>query len=145
MRLTDTAFEETAKRLEHELTTRLESVRSFPVRFTREVKAVFEGVPTLSMIRWTQYTPYFNDGDSCEFSINDPTFIRDTKLQELQEDDLYAWDAKHHLPADQAKLIENLAQVMEDSEDSLRACFGDHSEIRIFRDGTVSVDGYDHD
>lgn len=28
----------------------------------------FEKNPTVGAISWTQYTPYFNDGESCEFS-----------------------------------------------------------------------------
>lgn len=153
MNLTDKAFEETAQKLEKDLSARLESVKTFLSRFTKEIKAMFEGVPSIAQIRWTQYTPYFNDGDSCEFSINDLIFIRDSVLAELERigeselyyEDLYAWSAKHHLPSAQAKLIENLADFMEDNEDSLKACFGDHSEIVINRDGTISVEVYDHD
>lgn len=26
-------------------------------------------------VRWAQYTPYFNDGDACVFSINDPRVL----------------------------------------------------------------------
>lgn len=26
-------------------------------------------------IRWAQYTPYFNDGDPCEFGVGEPEFI----------------------------------------------------------------------
>lgn len=42
------------------------------------------GVPK---IRWTQYTPFFNDGDSCEFSVHDAhVFIED------EEDEVYSYD-----------------------------------------------------
>lgn len=27
-----------------------------------------------ALIRWEQYTPYFNDGDVCEFYVNEPRF-----------------------------------------------------------------------
>lgn len=146
MNLTDGVFDEAAQRLEKELTARLESVRSFSTKFIQEVKAVFEGVPSIGMIKWEQYTPYFNDGDTCEFRVDEPTFIRDSKLEELEEDnDLYSWNAKDYLPALQTRLIENLAEFMEENEDSLRAYFGDHSQIKILRDGTISVDVYDHD
>ena len=30
-----------------------------------------KSAPALSGFRWTQYTPYFNDGDTCEFSLNE--------------------------------------------------------------------------
>ena len=28
--------------------------------------------PEVEAVRWTQYSPYFNDGDVCEFGVNDP-------------------------------------------------------------------------
>ncbi|HWJ26014.1 MAG TPA: hypothetical protein VNS32_05695, partial [Flavisolibacter sp.] len=31
---------------------------------------LFEKYPGVKNVRWTQYTPYFNDGDACEFSSN---------------------------------------------------------------------------
>lgn len=30
--------------------------------------------PDIKTVVWTQYTPYFNDGDPCVFSVNDPVF-----------------------------------------------------------------------
>src|SRR5688572_30748584 len=33
---------------------------------------MFEKHPDLISLRWTQYTPYFNDGDACTFSVHDP-------------------------------------------------------------------------
>lgn len=35
---------------------------------------LFDKYPTLEAIRWEQYTPYFNDGDPCEFSVGEPRF-----------------------------------------------------------------------
>lgn len=32
---------------------------------------IFETYPTVAKIAWTQYTPYFNDGDECVFGVND--------------------------------------------------------------------------
>lgn len=31
---------------------------------------IFAKFPGLESFGWTQYTPYFNDGDACEFSVN---------------------------------------------------------------------------
>lgn len=54
------AFEEKRKALVAELQ------QEFPVMFTD----IFATAPRLKSISWRQYTPYFNDGDSCEFSAN---------------------------------------------------------------------------
>jgi hypothetical protein len=34
-------------------------------------KDVFDKFPEISEIAWCQYTPYFNDGDPCYFSVHD--------------------------------------------------------------------------
>ena len=40
--------------------------------------------PEVTGVHWTQYTPYFNDGDSCEFSVNEFCFhILDDEDDEL--------------------------------------------------------------
>jgi hypothetical protein len=40
--------------------------KEFPVMF----KDLFSQAPNLKSFGWTQYTPYFNDGDTCEFSVH---------------------------------------------------------------------------
>lgn len=40
--------------------------KEFPVMFAE----IFAQAPNLKSFGWTQYTPYFNDGDSCEFGTN---------------------------------------------------------------------------
>jgi len=37
----------------------------------------FEKHPRVKMVTWTQYTPYFNDGDECVFSVNEAVFSGD--------------------------------------------------------------------
>lgn len=40
--------------------------------FSKEFKSFFEEFPEIAEIVWAQYTPYFNDGDPCEFSVQAP-------------------------------------------------------------------------
>jgi hypothetical protein len=40
--------------------------KEFPTMFTE----LFAQAPKLKSVSWTQYTPYFNDGDTCEFSAH---------------------------------------------------------------------------
>lgn len=40
--------------------------KDFPTMFTE----LFAQAPKLKSVSWTQYTPYFNDGDTCEFSAH---------------------------------------------------------------------------
>lgn len=37
-----------------------------------EVVSPLLAFPGVTAVSWTQYTPYFNDGDPCEFSVNWP-------------------------------------------------------------------------
>lgn len=39
------------------------------------VQKLFDAHPIVNEIFWTQYTPYFNDGEACEFSVNEAYFI----------------------------------------------------------------------
>ena len=40
--------------------------KEFPTMF----KDIFATAPNLKSVSWTQYTPYFNDGDTCYFSAH---------------------------------------------------------------------------
>lgn len=39
-------------------------------KFVEQLDALFEH-PEVESIRWEQYTPYFNDGDACEFGFGE--------------------------------------------------------------------------
>jgi hypothetical protein len=46
--------------------------------FKEIVKEIFNNHPSLESFAWVQYTPYFNDGDACEFSAyTDSIYIND--------------------------------------------------------------------
>ncbi len=38
------------------------------------VKIFLDTCPEVTGVHWTQYTPYFNDGESCEFGVNEYCF-----------------------------------------------------------------------
>ena len=62
----------------------IEQVMSLKSRYDKMVKGFkeedFKGwfteffalYPMVTTIRWTQFTPYFNDGEPCVFSVNEP-------------------------------------------------------------------------
>jgi len=54
------------------------------------VKEFLEKYPIVEYIHWTQYTPYFNDGEECTFSINDICFtFFDDEQESYESSDLY--------------------------------------------------------
>ena len=121
---------------------------------------------------WTQYTPYFNDGDPCVFSAHavwaarpeDGDFDKD-RLDVLYSGHLGSYEGGEWVPdpenpnrrirvgavyegPDQARYDRCTAlDAAIDSgqfDDVLLDAFGDHAEITVRRDG-ITVEFYEHD
>lgn len=126
-------------------------------------KAFFDSYPEVKTIHWTQYAPYFNDGDECVFGVNQPYFTR-TEHAEL-EDREHAWgegddgiietrvwdEVSRRYVA--ANIDPNLIRDMDTftgilqsgvNEAVMQAMFGNHVWVKAHRDG-FEVDDYDHD
>lgn len=130
------------------------------------LKAVFEFDPNLKAIRWTQYSPYFNDGDACEFSANtDDTQLlyasKETEDQEEDEEPDYegGWEDSPYIPWNfDEKSPEEQKELMKDKElalliraafepfndDDMETMFGNHVRVVVYRDGKVETEEYDH-
>lgn len=125
--------------------------------FSQTAKNVFEKNPNLKSFGWTQYTPYFNDGDVCEFNVH---YEYDMFIN---NDNLYVYDPDHWLDPNYNyapnfkdygfDTMQELVSVVKDvhnvldlfSRDDLEIMFGDHAQITVYNDGQISVDNYDHD
>jgi hypothetical protein len=124
-------------------------------------KELFESHPVLEAVQWEQYTPYFNDGDSCTFSVNDmyPVFVLTEDQKKILGDEADTEDAgelwydfeygdlkKTMTPEQKAasKALTKLVKDLGDMDDTLEDLFGDHVAIRATKRGfTVKV--YEHD
>ena len=95
-------------------------------------KEFFEQFPEVDKIQWTQYTPYFNDGDACTFGVNKPDFILD------DGNVVSSWygDGKKYV-TDSLRALFGFELLME-------SVFGDHVEVTVTRQG-IEIDEYDHD
>ncbi|WP_074344742.1 hypothetical protein [Mycobacteroides abscessus] len=60
---------------------RRQSEQHDPAELVAALDALF-AFPEVVSVRWTQYTPYFNDGDACTFSVHEAR----TKLVDTDED-----------------------------------------------------------
>lgn len=49
-------------------------------------KQLFEDFPDLEWFSWTQYTPYFNDGDECTFRVNSDLIIKLKGFRAISDD-----------------------------------------------------------
>lgn len=133
--------------------------------FEKEAKNLIEelGIRSFS---WTQYTPYFNDGDACVFRVNvwhgEGIYINGVNSYGESEDedgdlipdlpgrpneDLYATDPEEY--ARQRLVFEEpfrkLGSFIEQwQEEDLLFMFGDHAIVTVTKDG-IETDDYQHD
>lgn len=141
--------------------------------FKEITKEFFEKNPGITGVIWTQYTPYFNDGDTCEFSVGSPTFtnapaieLLDIRWGEYEGETEGVWAAEdigYVLESDRdyyqgtkdkilaaggvdATSCTLFAKAVGSSEmeDVMQAMFGDHVKIIATRDG-FDIDEYEHD
>ncbi len=137
--------------------------------FKTASKKIFEEVPDLAEIRWTQYTPYFNDGDSCEFSVHDVSFVSKADVdevngeiddlddidwgynsfgenkynEEVHDRNLAAYGAeKMHTYKAATKDFEGFINSIDES--IMESMFGDHVLVRITPEEVI-IDEYEHD
>jgi hypothetical protein len=98
---------------------------------------LFNSFPQLGSFEYTQYTPYFNDGDACVFRVSSdyPTVYLITGEQ---IDD-------YPIPADQKELYEAVQLFLRGFEKAdLLNMFGDHVQVVVNRSG-VEVNEYEHE
>lgn len=123
--------------------------------FTNIAKSIFDKHDVLLSFGWTQYTPYFNDGDECVFSANiDYPYINGINVDDnhaLHETTYEKVDGKYQSIPNKAydpalgaalKDVEELLSNIDES--ALRDLFGDHVKITVTREGT-KVENYRHD
>lgn len=142
--------------------------------FKQTTKEFFEKNPGITAFIWTQYTPYFNDGDACVFSVGSPTFTNapEDELDNVnhygeydgEEDGIWSTDSLSFVLAEErewykkerdlilagapidAESVERIQTLIgsEEMEDVMEIMFGDGVIVRATRNG-FDVEEYDHD
>ena len=111
-----------------------------------EFKRVFDAHPNIVSILWRQYTPFFNDGDPCEFGVND----MDAKFTDTPPDasggyDDEGYEYSYGTARDSTKAAwESINGLNRIDDEIFEACFGDHCKVTATRDG-FEVEEYEHD
>lgn len=124
--------------------------------FKEGAAELFAAHPKLDSIGWSQYTPYFNDGDACVFSAH----IDEPDINGEASYDSAAIHPTHYAPAEggyarvpNPSYDPELGAAYEatreflgsfDSSDYLEL-FGDHMKVVLHRDGALDIDEYEHD
>lgn len=127
--------------------------------FKEVTKEFFEKNPAITAVVWTQYTPYFNDGDPCVFRVGDVIFTNapDDELENVSPWGEYEGDLEDvwvetyltQLPNDSGIDLESCDLISDmigsrDMEDIMLAMFGDHAKVTATKNG-FDVDEYHHD
>lgn len=141
--------------------------------FKQQTKEFFQLVPQVKAFRWTQYTPYFNDGDTCEFGVNDVYFTNaegkdlndvtswgdyDGENENIWSESSYIFDSMSEYYAkrreelgvtftpEQVRAIVDISNMIQSHEmkDIMEAMFGDHVVITATAAG-FDVEEHEHD
>ena len=79
-----TTLEKINEKLEALNAKRAELLKEIQKDFPDILKPIFEGSDKIQSFGWSQYTPYFNDGDECVFSSNvDYPFVNDEYVEDV--------------------------------------------------------------
>lgn len=115
------------------------------------LQELFVEHPKLISIRWLQYTPYFNDGETCEFSVNNP-YIKFAGLSDEAGDDGDGFDSYSDWQDKQTpypegfkaadKAVSDIFKLIPD--ELMLAVFNDHSQVTATREG-FEVEEYEHE
>ena len=97
-------------------------------------KETFDKHQNLKEVRWTQYTPYFNDGEECTFRSNHEW------ADIIGADGELDYDSKEY-----KEIKKNIREFLSQFDDELlRNLFGDHVEIVVTKEG-INVEKYEHE
>lgn len=116
--------------------------------------------PDIYGITWTQYAPYFNDGDPCTFRVNDLELVSGQSEEDLDEDSggdsawinglsrviASEWSSTIDKSAWKDKRLQTIGDIISDPgvRDVLENTLGSDVRVTITRD-EVLMDEYDHE
>ena len=127
-------------------------------------KHIFQKYTDLKSFSWSQYTPYFNDGDPTFFIVNrdyisvNEDYVEDSNWYSENlvtnwgtwNNDLKIYEGKveevnpNYNPVLRKVTLEISTFLGLFDDDFYLSKFGDHANIRVTKDG-VDISDYDHD
>lgn len=148
-------------------------LESTALKLSESLVDILNNIDGLHRIQWSQYTPFFNDGDACIFSVCEIWFFTDKSIanalgeehiKSVDDIDHTQWpediggvciwshmfrqkdsfDAEKWNSREQLDACNQIKLFLEGSEDLLLAAFGDHVRVVVSPDG-VTVEDIDHD
>lgn len=120
--------------------------------FEEAAKELFKNNPSLKSFSWTQYTPHFNDGDPCTFSVHaysenislnglcSDEAPYDHKTDTFLTDKIEEWKGIEHPET----LIDEICELLDLVDEDCLKNYGE-GKIIVFKDGNVKCEYYSHD
>lgn len=136
--MTKTTLETLAEKIE---ALNREIKDKFEAALKEESVKLFDKYSDLEGIGWRQYTPYFNDGEPCEFSahLSSPDIEFDGNVYGD-----YADEGTYELTdQEMVKDVEKFTKSLYPFESSLQRILGE-GRVRLRKDG-IDVEDHDHD
>lgn len=103
---------------------------------------LFDKHPELVSFSWTQYTPYFNDGEPCVFDANTgyPEYsYKNSEGKTVSYDDNYGEGEANE------KLSDAVSEFLGNFEtEDYKSLFGDHCKVTVTKKD-IEVEEYSHD
>ena len=113
-------------------------------------KEILKEAQTFETISWTQYTNYFNDGEECTFSAyTDNLYIDGEGEPESLKERIWSngYKTNPDYNVHDGEIVNNFKNLLKSvPEDFLKEIFGNHVQVTVKKDGTITIDTYnDHD
>lgn len=113
--------------------------------FKEGVQVFFEEYPQIKSFSWTQYTPYFNDGEPCVFGVNKNYYVKLNNGEPLEDVWFSNYKKKNNEHDFENQIAEFLDKIFETlPEEVFLDLFGDHAEITVSKEEII-VEEYDHE
>jgi hypothetical protein len=158
-------FEQIAKGKEEIKKIKSELKEKLRDNFHGLTKELFNSYPELKSIGWRQYTPYFNDGEACEFRSahdyptingNDENYGKSEQpegvldIVKLGSEEIYDENWKIIANPDYNSYYSEIVKTVKEflnqfDDEDMKDLFGDHVTVHITSNGVDVQDYEDHD
>lgn len=128
-------IEELKNKIEELKTQTKEVCEEYFAEFAKEFFVNYNDIKSFS---WTQYIPYFNDGDTCTFKIGNIYITTD------KDETFSLWEGSENEYADE--VISYIEEELNDMLRFLETTYGEHAEIEIKKSGEITINSFeDHE
>ena len=156
-------FEQIAKGKEEISKIKAELSGKIKENFHGMAKELFQGFPELKSFGWKQYTPYFNDGEACEFQSlhiyptingNDENYGESEQEEGVLDIVMLGSETKYDanwkkIPNEDynpyyKEIVDTVKEFLNQfDDDDMEDLFGNHVDIHVTEEG-IEVENYEN-